>query len=175
MCIGKARFALVSIAPLLILLLLSSCNKGRASTEAPSVPKEATTIDIPKELSGIWYHSRYEEITTAKEDRFSWGTAKYDYWKALRIDLLGDQAFLGFADATWNNVIAEADGTNKNAIRLHLRQKENPASEEVLIVVEGKGVISFSFGGNVDTAETRMIAGKYYKASEPGDAPVDGK
>ncbi len=109
------------------------------------------------------------------EDRFSWGVTTYDYWKALRIDLLGDQKFLGFADATWNNVTAEADSKNKNVIKLHLRQKENPAKGEAIITLEGKGIISLRFDTDVETGTITMITGKFYKIFDPGSMPTGSK
>jgi hypothetical protein len=172
---GRARFALVSAALFSTLVFLSCSNRGKARVEISSVPKEETSLDVQKELSGIWYHSRYEKITTAMEDRFSWGVTTYDYWKALRIDLLGDRNFLGFADATWDNVTADVDSKNKNVIRVHLKQKASPAKDEAIIALEGNGIILLSFGSDVDTGTTRMIAGKYYKVFDPGNLPDSNK
>jgi hypothetical protein len=166
MSTGKLRFGLWSAGILLVLMLLSYCDRGKPNSD-DSARQVKTPVDFQELLSGIWYHSPGETIASAMEDRFSWGTTRYDYMKALRIDLLGGQRFLGFADATWNDVCIEVDGTNASVIKVHLRQKENPAREEVLVTVERIGVISLAFAGNVDTAETRRIAGRYYKAIDP--------
>lgn len=163
---GKMRFALFPLVAALSTLLLLSCGDRNRAREILSVSKKLA--DVKNELSGIWYHSKYEGITTPMEGHFSWGLSTYDYWKSLRIDLLDDQKTLGFAYAIWNDVTFETDPTNNKVVKLHLRQKENPEKEEATITIEGEGVMTLIFTTDTDIEMTSMIAGKYFRVLDPG-------
>jgi len=166
--IGKAK---VLIGLFCIMTFLPfSCSRGQKSSPPVVVSKAFSFAhdQVPALLSGVWYHTRGEQMNKPIEMEFSWGKTTIGYWNALVIDLLDGKQLIGEADGGWDRVTYEFDRSNPDLLHMHLGLSNGPG-EEASIEVITKDEIVFNFA-TANGAYYKMVNGTYYKSFDPGES-----
>jgi len=162
------KYSALILILLLVISSYQSCGKGQYSGQIKNGNKTlvVTKEEIPKLISGVWYHKRGEMLQKPMQMDFSWGKTTVGYWNALVIDLFGSRQQIGMADIGWNQIKYEVSNEEANCVLLHLGVQGNPSHEEAKITLTAPDSMVFDFIGP-RTGFTESISGQYYRAVMP--------
>lgn len=163
---GKNKLLIILVMMLVLFTSLSCSRKPTMENEEFNEKPFMFSFDeVPALLSGVWYHTKNEQMNHPVEREFSWGKTTFGYWNALVIDLLNGRQLVEAADGGGDRVTYDIDNSKKNLIHMHLGLSSG-GGEEATIEIITKNEIIFSYG-SAQGEYYKMVNGKYYRLYDP--------